>query len=225
MARPLNICGIYETSDGKRGPFLDRTDTLETRTLYHSVGGCMLRVPLFLATVVTIFLGGTMSSVAEQNSIYSLEATSIDGETVKLSSFEGKVLLIVNVASQCGFTPQYEGLQELHKTYAEQGLVILGFPSNDFGGQEPGSDGEIKKFCTSRFGVSFPMFSKVHTKGEHQHPLYALLTQSTGGRSVGWNFEKFLVNRHGIVTERFDSNVSPGSTELTSAIKKALSEK
>lgn len=121
MARPLNICGIYETSDGKRGPFLDRTDTLETRTLYHSVGGCMLRVPLFLATVVTIFLGGTMSSVAEQNSIYSLEATSIDGETVKLSSFEGKVLLIVNVASQCGFTPNTKVFRNCTKRTQNKG--------------------------------------------------------------------------------------------------------
>lgn len=164
-----------------------------------------------------------MTNAAEQNSIYSIEATSIDGESVTLSTYKGKVLLIVNVASQCGFTPQYEGLQELHKKYGEQGLVVLGFPSNDFGGQEPGSESEIKQFCTSRFGVSFPMFSKVHTKGEHQHPLYALLTQSTGGRSVGWNFEKFLVNRKGVVIERFDSNVTPASTELTSAIQKALS--
>lgn len=184
----------------------------------------MRRVPLFLAIILTIFLGGAVTSIAEHKTIYSIEATSIDGESVQLSTYKGKVLLIVNVASQCGFTPQYNGLQELYKTYHKKGLIVLGFPSNDFGGQEPGTEGEIKKFCTSRFGVTFPMFSKVKTKGESQHPLYALLTQSTGGGSVRWNFEKFLVSRKGVVIERFDSNVTPDSDELISAVKKALSE-
>ena len=169
-----------------------------------------------------IFTRVSMTQAEVQKNVYALSAQSIDGEDVSLASFQGKVLLIVNVASQCGFTPQYEGLQKLYETYTNQGLEILGFPSNDFGGQEPGTDSEIKQFCTKKFGVSFPMFSKIQTKGSNAHPLYQLLIQSTGGAAVGWNFEKFLVGRDGLVVDRFDSSTRPLSAELTSAIENAL---
>jgi glutathione peroxidase len=160
---------------------------------------------------------------ADQGGLYSLSATAIDGSEQKLSMFEGKVALVVNVASYCGYTSQYEGLEKLYQNYREQGLVVLGFPSNDFGQQEPGSDAEIKRFCSERFGVSFPLFSKVRVLGENKHPLYRFLTASTGGADVGWNFEKFLVNRKGVVVGRFESGVSPDSAELKAAIEKALS--
>jgi glutathione peroxidase len=159
-----------------------------------------------------------------QSSLYDLSAPAIDGKNQSLSDYKGKVALVVNVASHCGFTRQYEGLQELYEKYKERGFVVLGFPSNDFGGQEPGSDEEIKKFCSSRFGVTFPMFSKVAVLGPNKSPVYAFLTKSTGGAEVGWNFEKFLVGRNGLVIGRYESNVKPGSSELTDAIEKALGQ-
>lgn len=159
---------------------------------------------------------------ADSDSIYDLEAVSIDGAAIKLAEYRGKVLLVVNVASRCGYTPQYEGLQKLYDTYRERGLVVLGFPSNDFGGQEPGSEAEIKSFCSSKFGANFPLFSKVTVLGAAKHPVYGFLTQATGGREVNWNFEKFLVGKSGGVIGRFPSSVSPGSAELTDAIEKAL---
>ncbi len=159
---------------------------------------------------------------AENSTFYDLTATTIDGETKKLSTFEGNVVLVVNVASYCGYTSQYKGLEELYELYKERGFVVLGFPSNDFGEQEPGTDGEIKKFCSERFGVSFPLFSKVKILGEGKHPVYSFLTSSTGGADVGWNFEKFLLNRKGLVVGRFPSSVDPQSAELKAAIEGAL---
>lgn len=159
---------------------------------------------------------------AEVSSVYEIEAASIDGAPVRLADYKGKVLLIVNVASRCGYTPQYEGLQELYDTYKEQGLVVLGFPSNDFGGQEPGTESEIKSFCSSKFGANFPMFSKVMVVGESKHPVYRFLTQSTGGKEVAWNFEKFLVDRTGHVIGRFPSSVTPTSEQLVTEVRKAL---
>jgi glutathione peroxidase len=173
---------------------------------------CMAVCGVFLMTV----------AANAQSSFYDLEATSIDGAPVKLSEYKGKVLLIVNVASRCGYTPQYEGLQNLYNTYRDQGFVVLGFPSNDFGGQEPGTEAEIKAFCSSKFGANFPLFSKVAVVGAAKHPVYQFLTQSTGGREVGWNFEKFLVDRSGRVAGRFPSSVAPASSELTTAISAAL---
>lgn len=154
------------------------------------------------------------------SAIHDISIQSIDGQTMPLSRFEGKVLLIVNVASQCGFTPQYTGLQHLHEKYAERGLVVMGVPSNDFGKQEPGTHEEIQDFCESRYNVTFPMFEKVTVKGQAQHPLYAWLTSR--GDEVSWNFNKFLVSRQGKLIRHFESAVAPESEELVQAIEAAL---
>ncbi len=155
--------------------------------------------------------------------ITDITVKTIDGKDQVLSEYVGKVLLIVNVASYCGFTPQYKGLEELYQKYRTQGLEILAFPCNDYGMQEPGSNEEIANFCTTRYGVDFPLFDKVHAKGAGQHPLYARLTQSVDPTGdVSWNFEKFLVNKKGEVVARFKSAVSPDSPELIGAIEKEL---
>lgn len=180
----------------------------------------------FCLVVCGVFLmalfASAQSSSNDLSPFYDLEATSIDGAPVKFSQYKGQALLIVNVASRCGYTPQYEGLQQLYASYRDQGLLVLGFPSNDFGGQEPGTDAEIKAFCTSKYGANFPMFSKVKVVGADKHPIYQFLTKSTGGREVGWNFEKFLVDRSGRVAGRFSSGIAPTATELSTAIRAAL---
>lgn len=158
--------------------------------------------------------------------VYDFTLPSITGQQTPLSSYKGKVLLVVNVASQCGYTPQYKGLEALYEKYKDQGLVIAGFPANNFGGQEPGTNEEIKSFCSRNYHVTFPMFSKISVKGADQAPLYRFLTDkaanpSTGG-AIGWNFTKFLVNREGRVVGRFDSNVEPESPELVKAVEQAL---
>jgi glutathione peroxidase len=148
---------------------------------------------------------------------------SLEGKPVNLAKYQGNVVLIVNVASECGYTPQYEGLQALHKKYANRGLRILGFPSNDFGGQEPGSNVEISEFCTKNYGVQFDMFSKITVLGKDQAPLYKTLTSTPGfSGNIDWNFEKFLLNREGKVVARFKSPVEPLSSEMTKAIEAAL---
>ncbi len=160
-------------------------------------------------------------------SIYDFTVDDIDGAAVKLEQYRGKVVMIVNVASKCGFTPQYEGLQKLYTTYKDSGLVILGFPANNFMRQEPGSDADIKAFCSMNFGVTFPMFSKISVKGEDQHPLYAYLTSKTTNPEfsgdISWNFNKFLVSRDGKIIARFGSRTKPEDAELVEAVKKALS--
>lgn len=160
------------------------------------------------------------------DSIYDFNKKNIDGEEVSLSTYQDKVILIVNVASKCGFTPQYEGLQELYDTYKEEGLVILGFPANNFKGQEPGSNEEIKQFCKLEYGVDFPMFSKVSVKGEDQDELFKYLTTQSNNDFEGdikWNFEKFLINKEGNLIRRFRSNVEPMSSEIVNAIEKEIS--
>lgn len=157
--------------------------------------------------------------------IYGLSVTTIDGEERSLADFRGEALLIVNTASECGFTPQYEGLQTLHERYAERGFAVLGFPSNDFGGQEPGTEEEIEEFCRSKFDVTFPLFAKVKTKGEGQSPLYALLTEKTSEEIRGpvkWNFTKFLVDPAGEVIARFEPKVEPMDDALVEAVEGAL---
>ena len=153
-------------------------------------------------------------------SVHEFTMKSIDGSAVPLSKFKGKAVLFVNVASQCGYTPQYAGLQSLYDKYKDRGLVIVGVPANNFGSQEPGSDTEIKEFCTRKYNVTFPMMSKVSVKGGDINPLYGYLTQ-TGG-DVKWNFTKFLVGKDGKVVSRFESKVKPDAPELTSAIEQAL---
>jgi len=148
-------------------------------------------------------------------SIYEFNATNIKGEEVNLSDYEGKVLLIVNTASKCGFTPQFEGLENLHKELEDQGLIILGFPCNQFGSQDPGVDEQIEEFCQLNYGVSFPMFSKIEVNGSGAHPLYAYMKKEArgllGSKTIKWNFTKFLVNRKGQVVERYAPNDKPKS--------------
>ncbi|MBI3785057.1 MAG: glutathione peroxidase [Deltaproteobacteria bacterium] len=157
---------------------------------------------------------------------YDFTAQTIDGEQCSLRDFQGKVLLVVNVASQCGLTPHYAGLEELYRNYKDRGLVVLGFPCNQFGSQEPGTEADIKKFCETRFGVSFPMFSKIDVNGPGKHALYDHLTrqptQPDGPGDIQWNFAKFLIDRSGQVAARFAPTVAPVSEELVSAIEKAL---
>lgn len=158
---------------------------------------------------------------AADTNVSDITVKDIDGKDTAMKAYAGKVLLIVNVASECGYTPQYAGLQALHEKMSGKGLAVLGFPCNDFGGQEPGSEAQIKSFCTGNYKVTFPMFSKVAIKGDARHPLYAAL-QSAGGGEVGWNFEKFLVGKDGKVLKRFGSDVEPDSPELMAAIEAAL---
>jgi len=166
-----------------------------------------------------------MTTNERVETVYQYELNTINGENISLSDYEGELLLIVNTASECGFTPQYEGLQELYETYSDQGFKILGFPANNFGGQEPGSDEEIAQFCELNYGVTFPMFSKVSVKGEDQHPLFEYLTTAENPDfkgEISWNFEKFLVDRNGNVVRRFKSRVTPMSGELTDAVTEYL---
>ena len=171
-----------------------------------------------------------MSSAAfAASSVHEFTMDALNGTPTPLASFKGKVMLVVNVASQCGYTYQYQGLQALYMKYKDQGLVVVGFPANNFGAQEPGSNAEIGAFCKSKFGVTFPMFSKISVKGSDKAPLYQFLTDKnanpkTGGE-IPWNFTKYLVDRDGKVLARFDAPVEPESKELTSAIVAALKAK
>jgi glutathione peroxidase len=183
----------------------------------------MKLLSLCISCVALLMVSNT--ALAQPSSLYDIEVTSIDGEKLSLRKYEGKVLLIVNVASRCGFTSQYDGLQKLHEGYKDKGFAVLGFPSNDFGGQEPGTEAEIKAFCSNTYGVTFPMFSKVAVLGASRHPLYQFLTASSGGTDVRWNFEKFLIDSKGRVVGRFGSSTAPSSPELGAAIEKSLAAK
>ena len=158
--------------------------------------------------------------------VHGFKVRTIDGTEQSLADYTGKVLLVVNVASQCGLTPHYAGLQELYQSYGARGLVVLGFPCNQFGGQEPGSEGEIKTFCETRFGVTFPMFAKIDVNGANRHPLYEYLTaqptQPDGAGDIGWNFAKFLIDRDGNVAARFAPQTAPVSDEVVTAVEKLL---
>ncbi len=160
------------------------------------------------------------SSKAMTQSIHSLRMKRIDGTDELLKAYEGKVLLVVNTASECGYTPQYEGLEKLHEKYAAKGFAVLGFPANDFGGQEPGSSQEIAAFCTSKFGVRFPMFEKVTTVGAQRSELYAMLASKLG--EPKWNFHKYLVDKHGVPVRAWPSATKPDSAELATAIEEQL---
>jgi len=148
-------------------------------------------------------------------------AKTITGQDKKLSDYAGNVLLIVNVASECGLTPQYDGLEKLHEKYADKGLRVVGFPANEFGAQEPGSNEKISEFCRTKYGVKFDMMSKVVVKGDGIDPLFAWLTKETGG-DIKWNFGKFLVGKNGEIIKRFEPKVEPLDPEVTGAIEKAL---
>jgi len=172
--------------------------------------------------------GDTMKAAAG-GSIYDFTMKDIDGNQQKLSAYKGKVVMIVNTASKCGNTPQYEGLEAIYKKYKDQGFVILGFPANNFMGQEPGTDKEIKEFCTLKYDVTFPMFSKISVKGEDQDPFYSYLTEKKTdpgfAGDITWNFEKFLTGRDGKVIARFTPKTKPEDPAVIKAIEDALAAK
>ena len=186
----------------------------------------LLTLLVVAATTLRAWSGNDSPKGEKQPMIYTFALKSIDGKEVNLSQYRGKALLLVNVASQCGYTPQYEGLQKIYSKYKDRGLVVLGFPANNFGAQEPGSDEEIKTFCSTRYNVTFPMFSKISVKGPDQHPLYQYLTNAaTNPKFAGeikWNFNKFLVDKQGNIAARFDSKEAPESETVVGAIEKAL---
>lgn len=174
-----------------------------------------------LISSAALFL--TVTALEPPKNIYGFTMKNIEGKNLPLKKFKGKVLLVVNVASQCGNTVQYAALEKLYEEYKGKGLVVLGFPANNFGGQEPGTDSEIQKFCTSKYGVKFPMFSKISVKGDDTHPLYKWLIENAPMKDdVEWNFAKFLVNRKGEVVGRFRAKTQPNSDEVLAAIKKEL---
>lgn len=159
--------------------------------------------------------------VAATGSVYDYKMKNIDGQEVDLSLYKGKVLLIVNVASKCGLTPQYESLEAFYKKYHGKGVEVLGFPANNFMGQEPGTEAEIKQFCSTKYGVTFPMFGKISVKGDDMHPLYKYLTGATG-ENVSWNFQKFLVNKEGKVVRSFSPRTKVDTEEVTKAVEAIL---
>lgn len=173
--------------------------------------------------LVTLIVGITAMSA---QSLHDFTMKDIDGKETALASYKGKVVLVVNVASFCGFTKQYKPLEALYRKYKDRGLVVAGFPANDFGAQEPGTDKEIATFCSTTYDVTFPMFSKITVKGEHKAPLYAFLTSGGGNPAlageIDWNFEKFLVDKDGRIIHRYKSDVDPMSEEVLRDIEKAL---
>ena len=190
----------------------------------------MKYIALALLTTIILFSDAKVSysnnktNMAQDTiNIINEKVRNIDGQEVSLSDYKGKVLMIVNVASFCGYTPQYEGLENIYKKYKDMGFEILAFPCNDFGAQEPGSNEEIKTFCTTRYSVTFPLFDKIKVLGNEKSPLYAKLINFPPAGDISWNFEKFLIDKNGNVVARFKSKVTPESEEITSAIEKELS--
>ncbi|HCS52540.1 glutathione peroxidase [Rubinisphaera sp.] len=183
---------------------------------------------LFCALTILLIAGQSAFAAEPASSPLDFSAKSIEGKDVDLSKYDGKVVLIVNVASRCGATPQYETLQQLNETYSDKGLVILGFPCNQFGGQEPGSETQIQEFCSANYGVTFDMFSKIDVNGKEASPVYQFLTsKQTNPEFAGpirWNFEKFLVNKEGNVVERFATGVQPDSPKVIAAIERELAK-
>lgn len=175
------------------------------------------------AAIITL----AASAFAQEAKLQSIPLKDIDGKETSLKAFAGKTILAVNVASHCGNTPQYAGLETLFAKYKEQGLVVVGFPCNDFGAQEPGTNAEVKEFCTAKYKVTFPMMDKLHVKGAEQHPLYAALTGPGAAfpGDVKWNFGKFLIGRDGKVIARFEPDVEPDDAQIMKAIEDALVKK
>jgi glutathione peroxidase len=184
----------------------------------------MIRRKLFDLLGVMILMAGTTFAASN---IYDFTLPSIDGTPMPLAQFKGKVVLMVNVASQCGFTPQYTALEAIYEKYKAQGFVIVGFPANNFGAQEPGTNEEIKTFCSRKYSVTFPLYSKVSVKGDDETPLYQYLTKQTAppiSGEIKWNFTKFLVDKNGKVVQRFEPAVTPDSPEVVSAVEKLLKQ-
>ena len=196
-----------------------------------------MKILLILAASVTVACAAVLSlgtssgadaksGKENMTSVYDFTLKDIDRKEVNLGQYRGKVLLLVNVASRCGFTPQYEGLQKIYMKYKDRGFVILGFPANNFLGQEPGTEEEIKTFCSTKYNVTFPLFSKISVKGDDMHPLYRFLTSKETnpefGGDIKWNFSKFLVSRDGKLVARFEPAVKPESEPVVQAIERAL---
>ena len=187
----------------------------------------MFKLLLFLTGFVSFITGSTAQASqkakqVENMSVYDFKFTKIDGGNLPLSEFKGKTLLIVNTASRCGFTKQYEGLQDLYAAYKDKGLVVLGVPANDFLGQEPGSNEEIKTFCETTFGITFPMTEKVHVKGGDAHPFYLWASKQENGGTPGWNFHKFLISPDGKLVASFDSKTAPDDAVFKKTIEENL---
>jgi len=193
-------------------------DSVRTGRTVHQVA--MKKLITFLASLLAV---ATMNAA----SIQDIPVKDIDGKDTSLKAFDGKVVMVVNVASKCGYTPQYKGLEAVHRKYKDQGFSVVGFPCNDFGRQEPGTATEIKEFCSSTYNVTFPLMEKVHVKGSEQHPIYAALTgkDSPFPGDVKWNFGKFLLGKDGKILKRWDSGAEPTSAEVTKAIDEALKAK
>lgn len=207
-----------------RGELQRRCNLLPTKRMEVNVKHKVMASALALGLAAMALTGaGKVSPLLDRT------VRNIDGKPVRLARYQGKVLLIVNTASRCGYTPQYEGLEKIYRKYKGKGFVVLGFPCNDFGGQEPGTNSDIKAFCRSKYAVSFPMFAKVKVTGADADPLYRYLTEPpTAGPYAGpvqWNFTKFLVGRDGRVAARFASGVKPDAAELTGAVEAELARK
>ena len=194
----------------------------------------MFRLIVLFSVAVVVCIGLSPAwdadpASAAGPSIYDYKVKDIDGKDVKLKKYKGSVVMVVNTASKCGYTPQYESLQATYEKYSDKGFVVLGFPSNNFAGQEPGTDAEIKEFCTSKYKVTFPMFAKISVKGADQDPLYAYLTDlkinPVHGGVITWNFNKFLIDRKGNIVARFSSKQTPDSPEVIAAIEEYLAAK
>ncbi|MDA7632506.1 glutathione peroxidase [bacterium] len=172
----------------------------------------------------SLVLSFALSSIAGEKSIYEIPTKTLEGEAAGLGAHRGKVVLVVNVASRCGYTPQYKGLEALYQKFKEQGLVVCGFPCNQFGRQEPGTASEIRELCSTTYSVTFPMYEKIEVKGANRHPIYGVLSgkDSPFPGDVRWNFSKFLVGKDGSVLRRFESSTKPLSSELVAAVELAL---
>lgn len=179
---------------------------------------------LLSLTAGLLALGTVVALAATSSSVLSIPLKDINGKSTSLKAYEGKVMLVVNVASKCGLTPQYEGLEAIHRKFQAKGFTVLGFPCNQFGGQEPGTNEEIKTFCTGKYNVTFPMFDKLEVNGPGRHPLYVALAgkDSPFPGDIRWNFGKFLIDRHGNILKRFEPKTTPDSPEVVQAIEAAL---
>jgi glutathione peroxidase len=185
-----------------------------------------LTIPAMKTFALITLLAMTALTTSAQ-SLYDIKLKDIDGKDTTLAAYKGKAVLIVNVASRCGYTKQYTGLEALYQKYKDQGFVVLGFPCNQFGGQEPGTNEEIKEFCSSRFSVTFPLFDKLEVNGANRHPLYVMLAgkDSPFPGDIKWNFNKFLIGKDGKILNRFESKVTPESDEMNKAVQAALAAK
>src|SRR5581483_6111337 len=195
--------------------------------LFDFANNCFYNHAMKIIALIIALAVVQIAFAESKGSLYDIPLKDIDGKKTSLKAYRGKVLLVVNVASKCGYTPQYEALEAVQKRYQGKEFTVLGFPCNDFGSQEPGTAEEIKQFCSSKYDVTFPLFEKLHVKGAEQHPLYAALTgkESPYPGDIKWNFGKFIIGRDGKILARFDSKVKPDSPELTAAIEAALAGK